>query len=250
MKYLGIVQARCGSSRLPGKILMDLAGKPVLQRVLERAARSRHLSEVMAVTSVERADIETVRLVSSLGYRVIAGSEEDVLDRYYQCAKHFKPEYVVRITGDCPLYDAALLDMAIDGMDADADYMAAITETLADGLDIEIFRYAALEEAWHEAKLKSEREHVTLYIRNHPERFKLQDFICPLGDLNAERWSLDEEADYALIKDIYEHLPEDFNTAEVLAYLDENPQVRALNAGIGRNEGLKKSLAEDGEYTQ
>lgn len=249
MKILAIVQARFGSTRLPGKILMDMAGKPVLQRVLERASKSKRISEVVAVTSVGKDDIPTVHLVSGLGYRIMAGSENDVLDRYYQCARLLQPEYVVRITGDCPLFDAELLDMAIDAMKPETDYMAALSETLADGLDLEVFRYAALEQAWQQAKLASEREHVTLYMKNHPETCVLQDFICPHGNLNGERWSLDEPEDYELLKNIYEHFEgaDTFSTKDVLAYLDENPGLRTINAAFGRNEGLAKSLKQDYE---
>ncbi len=249
MKILAIVQARFGSTRLPGKILMDMAGKPVLQRVLERAAKSKRISEVVAVTSVGKDDIPTVHLVSGLGYRIMAGSENDVLDRYYQCARLLQPEYVVRITGDCPLFDAELLDMAIDAMKPETDYMAALSETLADGLDLEVFRYTALEQAWQQAKLASEREHVTLYMKNHPETYVLQDFICPHGNLNRERWSLDEPEDYELLKNIYEHFEgaDTFSTKDVLAYLDEKPGLRTINAAFGRNEGLAKSLKQDYE---
>jgi len=246
MKYLAAIQARYGSTRLPGKILMDLAGKPVLQRVIERAEKSRNIDEVIVITSISKADVKTVNLVSSLGYRVIAGSENDVLDRYYQSTKLFDPEYVIRITGDCPLYDADMLDLAISRMDADTDYMASLTETIADGLDIEVFRFSALKYAWENAKLASEREHVTLYIKNHPEIFKLQDFLCPLGDLNKERWSLDEPEDYKLLSEIYSHFGNyDFDTKDVLDFLDANPGLRDINGFYGRNEGLEKSLAED-----
>lgn len=246
MKYLAAIQARCGSTRLPGKILMDLAGKPVLQRVIERAAKSAYIDEVIVVTSIAKDDINTVRLVSSLGWRVTAGSEADVLDRYYQSAKLLAPEYVVRITGDCPLYDPKMLDLAISRMDADTDYMASLSETIADGTDIEIFRFSALQYAWEHAALASEREHVTLYLKNHPEMFKLQDFICPLGNLNDERWSLDEPEDYKLLRAVYAHFGDkDFHTEDVLTFLDAHPHLREINNKYRRNEGLEKSLAED-----
>ncbi len=246
MKYLAAIQARFGSSRLPGKILMDLAGKPVLQRVIERVEKSDLLDEVIVITSAGIADIGTVKLVSGLNRRVFCGSENDVLDRYYQSTRLLEPEYVVRITGDCPLFDARLLDLAIEGMAEDTDYLANLTETLADGLDLEIMKFSALEKAWQNARLASEREHVTLYIKNHPEQFKLQNFECPLGNLNKERWSLDEPEDYALLKTVYEHFGNDgFSTEDVLLFLDENPELRELNFKYGRNEGLEKSLRED-----
>ncbi len=246
MKYLAAVQARFNSSRLPGKILMPLGGKPVLEQVLSRIARSRHVDEAIVITSFSKEDIETVKLVSGLGYRVTAGSEDDVLDRYYQAAKLIEPEYVIRITADCPVFDAQLLDMAIEQMKPETDYLAPITETLADGLDLEIIKFSALKKAWEIADLTSEREHVTLFVRNHPELFVLQDFVCPYGNLNAYRWTLDEPQDYAVLTKIYEYFGERaFDTRDILRFLQEHPDVAALNAGIGRNEGLAKSLAED-----
>lgn len=246
MKYLAAIQARYGSTRLPGKILKDLAGKPALSRVIERVEQSKYVDEVIVITSIAPCDIKTVHFVSSLDRRVFVGSENDVLDRYYQSAKLLCPEYVIRITADCPVFDAALLDLAIEQMTPDADYMASMTETLADGLDLEIIRFSALHDAWQQARLASEREHVTLYIKNHPEQFKLQDFICPYGNLNHERWTVDEPEDYELICAIYKHFGDRyFNTADILGFLNAHPDLRALNAKYARNEGLAKSLAND-----
>lgn len=247
MKFLAIIQARYGSARLPGKILTDMGGKPALQRVIERVERSRYVDKALVATSIEESDIGTVRFVSGMGRRVFAGSEADVLDRYYQAARLFKPEYVIRVTGDCPLYDPALLDIAIEELKPETDYMGALSETIADGTDIEIFKYAALKEAWQSAALKSEREHVTLYIKNRPEKFRLQDFVSPYGDLSRERWSLDEPQDYELLSAIYQHFGDkEFYTPDVVAYLDAHPELREINGFFGRNEGLEKSLAEDG----
>lgn len=247
MKYLAAIQARFGSNRLRGKILMDLGGKPVLERVIERVEQSENVDNAIVITSIEPADTATVHFVSGIGRQVFAGSENDVLDRYYQAAKLFEPEYVIRVTGDCPLYDPRLLDYAIENMDKDSDYMGAVSETIADGTDIEIFKFAALKDAWQNARLKSEREHVTLYVKNHPEKFKIQDLISPYGNLNRERWSLDEPQDYELIKKIYEHFGDGkFYTRDIVKYLDANPDLRKINGSFGRNEGLEKSLREDG----
>ncbi len=246
MKFLAAIQARCGSSRLPGKILMDLAGKPVLQRVIERVEKSKYVDETMVVTSISKKDIPTVHLVSQVGNRVFVGSEDDVLDRYYQAARLINPEYVIRITADCPVFDAGILDAAIEQLAPESDYLSDTGETLADGLDLEIVRFSVLQKAWKEAKLASEREHVTLYIKNHPEEFKLQQFESPLGNLNAYRWTLDEQEDYELLAKIYEHFGDaDFGAKEILAFLKDNPQYLAINAKYARNEGLAKSLAND-----
>lgn len=245
MKYLAAIQARYSSTRLPGKILMDLGGKPVIQRVIERVERSAFVDEVMVITSVNKEDIKTLHTVSALGRRVAAGSEDDVLDRYYQCTRLLEPQYVIRVTADCPVFDPKLLDAAIVQM-GDADYTASLTNTLPDGTDIEVMKFSALQRAWEQAQLASEREHVTLYIRNHPELFVLQDFVCPLGNLEGERWTLDEPTDYQFLQKIYEHFGgEDFYTEDILQYLDENPGLRDINDGIMRNEGLQKSLEND-----
>ncbi|MEF9989121.1 MAG: glycosyltransferase family protein [Christensenellaceae bacterium] len=246
MKYLACIQARYGSSRLPGKILMDLQGKPVLQRVIERVEQSKKVDETIVITSANKDDLNTIKLVSNLGNRVMVGAQDDVLDRYYQTTRLLEPEYVIRITADCPVFDAQILDEALALLEADSDYMAAISETLADGLDLEIIKFSALKYAWEHARLASEREHVTLYIRNHPEIFKLQDFICPLGQIGNYRLTIDELEDYQLIHQIYEHFGDKmFFTQEILDFLAENPQLIEINKKFARNEGLKKSLEND-----
>ena len=246
MKFLAAIQARFGSSRLPGKILMDLAGKPVLQRVVERVSKSKYVDEVMVLTSISKQDIKTAFLVSSLGYRVFAGSEDDVLDRYYQAARLLSPEYIIRITADCPVFDAQILDLAIEQLKPESDYMADLHDTLANGLDLEIVRFSALKNAWKNANLASEREHVTMYIKNNQDQFILQDFTCPLPGIGHHRWTLDEQADYELLSKIYGHFKDtDFHAQDILAFLSDNPDISQLNAHIMRNEGLAKSLKND-----
>lgn len=183
MKYLVMIQARCGSSRLPNKVLKDIAGKTDLQWVIERVRRSRLIDEVMVVTSIDKNNLPLIRLCTELGVRVFVGSENDVLDRYYQAARLLQPEYVVRITADCPLFDWRYLDMAIEQLEDGTDYMAELTESFPDGLDIEIIRYPALKRMWKEAGLSSEREHVTMYIKNHPEQFAIQNLECPIAGI-------------------------------------------------------------------
>ncbi len=249
MKFLAIIQARCGSSRLPSKVLKDLCGKTVLERVIERVSQSRYVDEVMVATTMNREDVPIVNLVSGLGMRVFAGNQTDVLDRYYQVAKIIHPEYVIRITADCPLFDSQILDDAIEKLQPDADYMAAVTETLADGLDLEIMRFGALENAWNEACLASEREHVTLYIKNNPQLFRIQNYESVLENLHDERWTIDEPEDYQFIKKIYGHFcsihQERFFSKDILEFLDKNPEVRKINQGFVRNEGLLISLRND-----
>lgn len=249
MKYLVLIQARCGSSRLPNKVLRDISGKTDLQWVLERVKRSKNVDEVMVITSIEKNNLPLIKLCTELDTRVFVGSEDDVLDRYYQAARLLKPEYVIRITADCPLFDWNYLDLAIEQLETDTDYMAEMTESFPDGLDIEIMRFSVLKEAWENAKMASEREHVTLYIRNHAEDYKIQNFECPIPEIGNKRWTLDETADLDLIEKIYGHFidagKEDFTTEDILRFLEENPKLEDINSMIGRNEGLQKSLKDD-----
>lgn len=247
MKYLVIIQARCGSSRLPGKVLKDISGRTALEQMLSRVSRSEKIDEIVVATTLNKEDIPIVNLVSGLGYRIFAGSSEDVLDRYYQAAKLIKPEYVIRLTADCPLFDWHVLDEAIDILLPKTDDLAMLSETFPDGQDLEIVRFSILEKVWKEAKLASEREHVTLYLRNHKEDFVVQDFTCKLGNLNSERWTLDEAEDLEMIRKVYAHfVPRtDFSMREIFDFLSEHPEIRAINQGFVRNEGLLTSLAND-----
>lgn len=250
MKYLAIIQARCGSTRLPNKVLKKLCGKPALQWMIERVERSRYVEEVMVVTSIEKVNLPILTLCASIGVRVGIGSEEDVLDRFYQTAKLLQPEYVIRLTADCPCFDADLLDLALEQLDPKTDYCGMLSETFADGLDLEIIRFPALKKAWKEARRTTEREHVTQYIIHHPEVFVQQDFVSPIGDFGAHRWTVDETEDFELVSRIYGHFVIDMGTKyfgfrEILKYLEENPEICALNKKYRRNEGLLKSQKND-----
>ena len=249
MKYLVLIQARCGSTRFPNKVLADLSGKSDLQRVIERVKNSKLIDEVMVITSIEKNNLPLIELCAKLQTRVFVGSEDDVLDRYYQAARLIKPEYVIRITADCPLFDWRYLDLAIEQLKPETDYLAEMTESFPDGLDIEIMKFSALKEAWENARMASEREHVTLYIRNHLDEYQVQNFECPIHGIGHKRWTLDEPADLELIEKIYGHFinlgKEDFATEDILGFLAENPQLEDINSMIGRNEGLRKSLNND-----
>lgn len=250
MKYLVMIQARCGSTRLPNKVLKDLCGKSVLQRMIERVQKSKLVDEVMVVTSIEKNNLPIIKLCSELGVRVGIGSEEDVLDRYYQTAKLLKPEYVIRLTADCPCFDAALLDDALMQLKHDTDYMGMLSQTFADGLDIQIISFNALEKSWKEAVHSFEREHVTQYAIRHPDVFKLQDFVSPIGDFGNHRWTVDEPEDFEAIKHIYNYFvneihTEDFDYKDIIEYLDNHSDVKGINSKFKRDEGLAKSIRED-----
>ena len=249
MDYLVMIQARCGSTRLPNKVLKDLCGKPALQRMIERVQRSRLVDEVMVVTSISKNNLPILKLCADLGVRVGVGSEVDVLDRYYQTAKLINPKYVIRLTADCPCFDAGLLDMAIEQMDDSTDY-CSLSGEFADGLDLEIMRFSALETAWRKADHSFEREHVTQYIVRRPESFKIIALASPIGDFGHHRWTVDEPEDFELVSGIYEYFVgdchrEDFDYREILAFLNDHPEITEINSRFSRNEGLEKSIRED-----
>lgn len=250
MKYLVMIQARCGSSRLPGKVLKELCGKPMLLRMIERVKKSVEIDDIIVVTTIDKGDLPIVSLCSSNGIRVFVGSENDVLDRYYQAARLLKPDYIIRLTADCPCFDSQLLDDAIHQLHGETDYLGMISETFPDGLDLEIMKFDALAEAWKNARLSSEREHVTQYILNRKNEFVCQDYICEIDGLGNERWTVDEPEDFEMISKVYEHFDsigkiDTFGYRDILEYLENNPDVHSLNNGFVRNEGLAKSLRED-----
>lgn len=251
MKYLAMIQARCGSTRLPQKVLMDLCGKPLLQRMLERVQRSKKIDEVMVITSIDKLNLPILKLCAELDVRVGVGSEDDVLDRYYQTAKLLKPEYVIRLTGDCPCIDPELIDSAISQIEEGTDYCSnTLLPTFADGLDLEIIRYEALERAWREARHSFEREHVTQYIVRHPEQFSHKNIISPVGDFSGCRWTVDEQEDFEVVRRIYEYFfyeerKESFNYKDILRLMKCYPELGTVNGKYQRNEGLQRSIDED-----
>jgi spore coat polysaccharide biosynthesis protein SpsF (cytidylyltransferase family) len=249
MRTVAIVQARMGSTRLPGKVLMDIEGKPTLQRVVERIRRARRVDEVVVATSDLPADDAIERFCGEIGVACFRGSEGDVLDRYHGAAAAHGADVVVRITADCPLLDPAVVDRVIAAFhEGGCDYAAncRMEVTYPDGLDTEVFSRDALERAWAQARLHSEREHVTPYIWNHPERFALR-VVRNDRDLSALRWTLDEPDDLAAIRAVYAELGGDrpFGMEEVLDLLARRPELAALNAHIAPNAGYLKSLEED-----
>src|SRR5207245_2630068 len=197
-----IVQARMGSTRLPGKTLADVAGKPMLARLVERARRIPGVERVIIATTEKPADEAILRFAADHDLPAYAGSEEDVLDRFYQAARRFGVSVVVRVTPDCPLLDPAVAGLVLRRfLDAagELDY-ASNTQppTFPDGQDTEVFSAAALARAWREARLPSEREHVTPYIWKHPDRFRLAN-VRHAADLARMRWTVDEAAELEVV---------------------------------------------------
>ncbi len=249
MDTCAVIQARTGSTRLSEKVMMKLAEKTVLEHVIERVSRSELVDDIVVATTVNKLDLKIVELAAAKGISVFCGSEEDVLDRFYQAARLFKMNNIVRITADCPLVDPEIIDDIVRVFkDDNADYATnTIEETFPDGLDVEVFSFEALAETWRNAKLLSEREHVTSYIRNNKNRFKTASFKNDT-DLSDKRWTLDREEDFDLLSRIFEGVycnnPE-FRMRDVIDYLDKHGEIEKINSHIARNEGYIKSLKQD-----
>ncbi|TYO98364.1 spore coat polysaccharide biosynthesis protein SpsF [Geothermobacter ehrlichii] len=248
---LGILQARVSSTRLPGKVLKNIMGKPMIARQLERLQRSQKIDRILVATSTDPSDDELVKVCMETGIEFRRGSLDDVLDRFYQTASSFTPEHVVRMTGDCPLADPAIIDRVIRAhLESGDDYTSNTLEpSFPDGLDVEVISFKCLRRAWQEAKLPSEREHVTLYVHQNPEMFAL-GCIKNSKDLSDLRWTVDEPEDFLFVSSVYEELwpnnPE-FGMEHILELLERRPDLSIRNSKFQRNEGLKKSRDKDSE---
>jgi spore coat polysaccharide biosynthesis protein SpsF len=247
MKTVALIQARMSSSRLPSKVLQDISGQPMLWRVVHRAKQAKSVDLVAVITSTHADDDAIEMLCKKNNILCFRGNLDDVLDRYYQAAIHFQADNVVRLTADCPLLDPKIIDKVVQTFHQGAfDYVSNTLEcTYPDGLDTEIFRFEPLEKAWKEARLQSEREHVTPYIFKHPELFRLGS-VKQEADLSSLRWTVDTSRDLEFVRTIYNFIKhEEFGMDEILKLLKEHPEVTKLNSGEQRNEGYQKSLRED-----
>jgi spore coat polysaccharide biosynthesis protein SpsF len=217
----------------------------MLSRQLERIRRARLIDDIVVATSDRPEDDPISQLAEAEGARVYRGSLDDVLDRFYRAALPLRPDHVVRLTADCPLADWDVIDRLIEFRAAGGfDYASnALRPTWPDGLDAEVVTFGALETAWREATLPVEREHVMPFITRRPERFRLGSLEAD-RDLSAMRWTVDEPRDYAFVSQVYGRLyPSNpaFTTQDVLDLLTAEPGLADMNAGIERNEGLRKS---------
>ncbi len=252
-RTVAIVLARMESTRLPGKVLMEVAGKPALWHIVNRLQAVREIEEIVIATGSGPANDPIREFAANNGTRSFSGSEEDVLDRFYLAAREQEADPVLRITGDCPLVDPGLVSDLIalhrsSRPPSDLTSVAAgagvATEDFAGGrfpagLDAEVIAPAGLERAWREGRRPSDREHVTAYIWRHPERFHLVRLTCDTGDFADMRWTLDYPEDLAMIRRVYDALYSDtkpFGMRDVLAYLESHPEVAALNARLSARD--------------
>lgn len=238
-KIVAIIQARMGSSRLPGKVLRDIHGKPMLIWVVERVRKAARVSEVMVATTDDAGDDLIEQVCANNRIPCYRGNVFDVLDRYYQAALEAEADIVVRITADCPLIDPGLIDLVIDRfLEEKVDFAAnrlppPYKRTYPIGLDVEIVSFSALEKAWKEAKEKHEREHVLPYLYDVPGRFKILT-VDYKKDLGSYRWTVDTEPDLRFVREIFKLLPdrENFSWLDVLELVQQSPHLMEINADI------------------
>lgn len=234
-KTVALLQARMGSTRLPGKILMDIAGKPMMDHVVTRTMRAKTLDEVVVTTSDLPGDDVTAAYCAERGWPVFRGSSEDVLDRFYQAAKAHGGETLVRITCDCPMIEPDIIDDVVRLFErTGADYAVNGWKKLSypRGISAEAFSFAALERAWREDKNPAWREHGTPYLYMHPELFKLEELVSD-KDYSAMRWTVDTPEDMAFVRKIFEAFGHDrFTWKETLALLEKHPDWLEINRHI------------------
>jgi spore coat polysaccharide biosynthesis protein SpsF len=244
----GIVQARMGSTRLPGKTLLEIKGRPLLEHIILRVKHSREMTGLAVATTSDAMDDPIRDLCARLDVPVYRGSSEDVLDRYYQCALKYGAGIIVRITADDPFKDPLVIDLVIREMlSGSYDYVSnTIRPTFPEGLDVEVFSFEALERAWHEAGSQLQREHVTPYIWLNPGRFRLKN-IENQTDLSHLRWTLDTKEDLDFARSVYDQLyqpGELFLMEDVLGLLKRRPELQKINKGVEQYSGFKKISGE------
>jgi spore coat polysaccharide biosynthesis protein SpsF len=255
MHNLVILQARMSSTRLPSKVLLEVMGKPLLAYECERILTARNVDELIIATSVDPSDdpIEVFAISNNLAF--FRGDLNDVLSRYYHCATQYRNRHtlgelnIIRLTGDCPLIDPEIIDKLIGSFNEnDCQYCSnTLTPTYPDGMDVEVFCYESLKKAYECARYPSDREHVTLYMKNNSSFKKFN--VIARDDDSRFRLTVDESKDFLLVKKILEEFyPKNstFTYKEVVSFLMKNKDINNINSGISRDEGLVRSLIEDG----
>ena len=250
MKTLAVIQARMGSTRLPGKVLADIGGVPMLQRVIDRTKAVQAIDDLVVATTMNPEDDALAEWLEESNIACFRGSSDDVLARFVDAATERNGELIVRVTADDPLKDPDIMSQLIARMQQDPllDYASnTIDPTWPEGLDMEVIRLSALKHAHREATLRSDREHVTPFIWNRPATFRLVNIRFE-KDLSHWRLTVDKPADLELIRMIFSRFADNplVRFQEIVSWLEERPELLAINAGTIRNEGYLKSL--DTEY--
>jgi len=246
-KILIICQARYGSTRLPGKVLLNILDKPLLWYVIKRLELVKTPCEIIFATVDSEENNSIIEFAKNMNLKYFAGSEQDVLDRYYQAAKKFNGDIIVRITSDCPLSDPQIIDRALEiFLEGDYDYVCNVEPpTYPDGFDVEVFSFSALERVWREEKDIAIREHVTFHIRldmrNNHGNFKTFNFEND-KDYNDYRLTVDTKEDFELISIIikeFHDLWDKFTMEDVIKFIEKHPNLRELNKMYDRDEAVK-----------
>jgi len=255
MNVSGIIQARTGSTRLPKKIFYKINNKTLLELYIDRVKHSKLLNNIIVATTTNPNDDIVIDLIKEKygdEIKLFRGSENDVLDRYYRCAQKFKVDIICRLTPDDPFVEPDIIDMAINKITSD-DYDFVTNHfpevTFIEGLDMEVYTFKALEKCWKKSKLKSEREHVFLYIKNNAEKFKIYNFKQEKNESHI-RLTIDYNKDYILTSKIYQYWNNDKiipRYKDIIEILDKHPELLNINKGIPKYEGINKSIARD-EY--
>ena len=246
---IGILQARTKSSRLPQKVLRKIKDKTLLELYVNRVKESRLIDKIVIATTTEPEDSVIEDIAKKLKINCFRGSENDLLDRYYQCAKKYKANIIVRLCSDDPFVDYKVVDRAVQIFkDNQVDFVTNHFEpTYPEGLDIEVYSIDALKKSWKEAKLLSEREHVFPYVQNNQNQFKIINFTQD-KDYSHLRWTIDYECDYEMTKVIYDYLYDEkliFLQEDILQLLEKHPEISEINAHIKRKEGINLTKAND-----
>lgn len=236
MRIVAIIQARMGSTRLPGKVLQALGGEPMLARVINRVRRAPTIDDVVVATTDLVQDDVLEQLCASRRWLCYRGSENDVLDRYYQAARKFGAGVIVRITSDCPLIEPEVIDLVVRAYQTapPVDYASNVLppRTFPRGLDTEALGFDLLERLWHQDQNPATREHVTLYIHKNLSAFRTRG-VTHRQDLSDWRWTVDTPEDLAFVRRIYEHFGNNtFSWRDVLMLLEQHPDWRAINAHV------------------
>jgi len=238
-RIVAIIQARLGSTRLPGKVLAPIAGRSMLARVCRRVARAVLVDEVLVATTDHVRDDAVVDECRRLGVRVVRGSENDVLDRYYQAARAASADLIVRVTADCPLIDPGVIDRVVRAMlSRRGDYASnVLMRTFPRGLDTEVVTARALGRAWRDARESYERVHVMPYFYRHPEWFRLVS-VTGSHELGHWRWTVDSPEDLAFIREIYQRMngDDDFTWRDVRRLLENQTELADINGHVPQKQ--------------
>ncbi|MEY8763045.1 MULTISPECIES: cytidylyltransferase domain-containing protein [Clostridium] len=244
MNIVCIVQARTGSTRLPGKVLKKICGKTILEHDIDRLKRSNGIDKIVIATTTKEQDDIIVEIAEKALVGYFRGSEQDVLSRYYYAAKQYDADIVIRVTSDCPLIDPKIIDNMVEkfkrlNKTENIDYLSnKIKPTYPRGLDVEIFTFKALEKCFKEADKDYEKEHVTPYIYLNPDKFKFKNYENK-KDYSKFRWTLDTKEDLELIEIIYNNLYKEnsfFYFEDILKFVLDNPEVSIVNENVRQKE--------------